>query len=170
MTDHRDRDPEPSDLGPNGRLDGEDTVLLDTLRDMYTTADPAPDMAARVLFALDLDWIDVELAGISEQFAGSSGSRGAEGTRTITFDSSSLRVTILVPGDGSSFLDGWIEPAASLRIVLVTPDSRVQTRSDEGGRFAFETVLTGQVHLEIHPTPGSAVRLDRPVVTQRVVL
>ncbi|HZN73321.1 MAG TPA: hypothetical protein VFC00_16760 [Micromonosporaceae bacterium] len=153
----------------HGQLDDEGAVL-DLLRDMYAMADPAPDMAPRVLFALDLDRIDVELAAVSEEFAGSLGARGTEGTRTITFDSSSLRVIILVPGNDNSFLDGWIEPAASLRIVLVTPDARLQTRSDEGGRFAFEAVLAGQIHLEIHPTPGSAVHLTRPVVTQRVVL
>jgi hypothetical protein len=155
-------------------LDAYDREVLDMLRGMYTVADPAPDMTSRVLFALDLDQIDAELAAISEEFAGSLGTRSTEGTRTITFDSSSLRVTILVPGDGpvdgNGLLDGWIEPAASLRIVLVTPGARLQTRSDEGGRFAFEAVLRGQVHLEIHPTPGSTLHLTRPVVTQGIVL
>ncbi len=151
-------------------MDADDEALLGAIRAMYQATDPAPDMLPRVLFALDLDEIVTELASIAENLAGSMGIRSVEDSRTITFESSSLRVTIAIPGSGSRHLDGWIEPAGILRVDLVTPKARLQTRSDEGGRFAFEAKMTGQVHLEIHPTPGSAVRLSRRVVTPPLIL
>ena len=151
-------------------MDAEDAAVLDAIRAMYLATDPVPDMLPRVLFALDLDEIEVELATITENLTGSMGIRSVEDSRTITFESSSLRVTIAIPGSGSRHLDGWIEPAGILRIDLVTPKARLQTRSDEGGRFAFESVMTGQVHLEIHPTPGSTVHLSHRVVTPSLIL
>jgi len=151
-------------------LDDDDIAVLEELRAMYSKIDPAPDMVARVLFALDLDQIDIEFAAVIEELVGSMGTRSTESTRTITFEGSSLRVTIAVPGGGRSYLDGWIEPPGILRIALVTPDARLETRSDEGGRFAFESIPAGPVHLEIHPTPGNSVHLSHPVVTQQVVL
>lgn len=154
----------------NDPLNDDDIAVLGELRAMYSTIDPAPDMVARVLFALDLDQIDIEFAAVVEELVGSMGTRSTEGTRTITFESSSLRVTIAVPDGSKRYLDGWIEPSGILRVALVTPDARLETRSDEGGRFAFESIPSGPVHLEIHPTPGSSVRLSHPVVTQRVVL
>lgn len=157
-------------LDADDPLDDDDVAVLNALRTMYSTTDPAPDMLARVLFALDLDWIDAELATLTEDLVGSMGTRGAEGARTITFESSSLRVTIALPGGGSTYLDGWIEPAGILRIELVTLEARRETRSDEGGRFAFDSIPAGQVHLEVHPTPGSSVHLSRRVVTPRLVL
>jgi hypothetical protein len=153
--------------------------VLAALRELYTAIDPAPDMVDRVLFALDIDRIDIdridiELAAIIEELSGVKGARtvqaGIERTRTITFESSSLRITISVPSEENRYLDGWIEPPGELGIELVTPDARFETRSDEGGRFAFESVPNGQMHLEILPTEGSAVNLARRVVTQGVVL
>jgi len=157
-------------LDPRDPLDADDVAVLAALRTMYAAADPAPDLVDRVLFALDLDRIDIELAAITAEYSGATGSRSAENTRTVTFESSSLRITVSVPEGGSRYLDGWIEPAAELQIELITPTARFGTRSDEGGRFAFASVPTGQVHLEILPTAGSAVRLTRRVVTQRLVL
>jgi hypothetical protein len=158
-------------LHPQQPLDERDMRILSVIGAVYATADPAPDFVDRVLFAADLERIGAELAEISDELVGSYGSRDMEATRTISFDSNSLRVTIVVPDTGSErHLDGWIEPAAALRIELVTPEGRVETRSDERGRFAFGGFVAGQVRLEIHPTPGSAVHLDRPVVTKPVVL
>ena len=156
---------------PTDPLDSEDLTVLATLRTMYAAADPAPDLVDRVLFALDLDTIDIELAAITAEYTGATtGARSTENTRTVTFESSSLRITVSVPEDGSRYLDGWIEPAGELQIELITPTVRFGTRSDEGGRFAFASVPTGQIHLEVLPTAGSAVRLTRRVVTQRLVL
>ena len=152
-------------------LDGDDLAVLAAMRTMYSAADPAPDLVDRVLFALDLDRIDIELAAITEEFSGATGARSVEYTRTITFDSSSLRITISIPNGEPRFLDGYLEPAGVLRIELVTADGRrFETRSDEGGRFAFESVPTGQVHLEVLPTSGSTVQLSRRVVTQAVIV
>lgn len=150
-------------------MDAHDQAVLDAIREMYLVTDPVPDVLPRLLFALDLDEIEVELAMITEDYAGSVGVRSIEDSRTITFESSSLRVTIAVSGSDSRHLDGWIEPAGIVRIDLITPEARLETRSDDGGRFAFELATTGQVHLEIHPTPGSTVHLNRRVVTPPIV-
>jgi hypothetical protein len=155
---------------PNDPLDAEDVAVLAALRTMYVSADPAPDLVDRVLFAIDLDNIDIELAAITAEYTGATGARSTENTRTVTFESSSLRITVSVPEDDSRYLDGWIEPAGELEIELITPTARFGTRSDEGGRFAFASVPAGQIHLEVLPTAGSTVRLTRRVVTQRLVL
>ena len=161
---------DPINTDPNAPLDAGDEAAFAALRDLYNALDPAPDLVAGVLFAIDLDGVDAELAAISDRFVATTGARGPEGTRTITFGSTNLTVTIALPGTNGRHLDGWLEPAGCLRIELVTPDCRLETRSDEGGRFAFDAVPTGQVHLEIHPDPGGSVPLPRRVVTQPVVL
>jgi hypothetical protein len=155
---------QPSADGPIDDLDGD---LLAAVRAEYEDTDPAPDMVARVLFALDIDDMDAEFATIAERFVVATGARGAEATSTITFTGTGLTVTVMVPLTGDRHLDGWLEPPVSLRIDFVTPDRRLETWSDEGGRFAFDDVPAGAGHLEIHPSPGPPERMTRRVVTQQ---
>ena len=76
-------------------------------------------------------------------------------------------------GDGAGLrrLDGWLAPAAALRIEarVAGRDGVLHTVADEDGRFSFEAPA-GLVQLLIQPTEGAAIPLDRPVATPAVQL
>jgi hypothetical protein len=155
------------------------------LRGMWTTLDPMPaDLVERVLFTLRLEDLEVELMRLHEP-AEPAGVRGGaadgraatreEAASTITFSSASLTVMLTVTGDGAGRrrLDGWLAPAAALRIEARISgragDGTLHTVADEDGRFSFEAPA-GLVQLLILPAKGAAVHLDRPVATPAVQL
>jgi hypothetical protein len=73
-------------------------------------------------------------------------------------------------------LDGWLAPAAALRVELrsgpvgapARPDDVRWAGADADGRFSFDDVPAGLIQLRVHPTDGAAVVLDLPVVTPAV--
>jgi hypothetical protein len=159
-------------------------MLMRQLRGMWTALDPMPaDLVERVLFTLRLEDLEVELMRLHEP-AEPAGARGGpdghagmreETAGTITFSSPSLTVMLTVTGDGAGLrrLDGWLAPAAALRIEVRVAgrdgDGTVHTVADSDGRFSFEAPA-GLVQLLIQPTEGAAVHLDRPVATPAVQL
>jgi hypothetical protein len=147
----------PADLP----LDDDDQAVLDRLAGVYALLDPPPaDLDERVSFAIALDSVDAEVARLSEQLAVGSGARGSERTRAITFDADSRAVMITVAdrADGLVRIDGWLAPAAALRVELRVPEPappRIVT-ADTAGRFAFDGVPHGIAQLLVHPAADDA--------------
>jgi hypothetical protein len=150
----------------------EDWACPERLRRMWDVLDPAPvDLADRVLFALQLEDMEFELLrmhGVLE----SKGSRGHESATTVTFTSDSLcvMVTLSEPRSGQRRLDGWLTPAAALRMELRAPQGRQQTMADLTGRFAFPETPAGPIQLVVYPTEDTAVNLARSVITPAIQL
>jgi hypothetical protein len=144
-----------------GPLDDDDQAILDRLAGIYARLDPPPaDLDERVSFAialggLDAGGLDAEVARLSEQLAVGSGARGTERTRTITFDADSRAVMITVAdrADGLIRLDGWLAPAAALRVELRLPEPALarMVLADAAGRFAFDGGPHGIAQLLVHP-------------------
>jgi hypothetical protein len=143
---------DPADLP----LDDEDQAILDRLAGVDTLLDPPPaDLDERVSFAIALDSLDAEVARHTEQITVGSGARSSERTQTITFDADSraVMITIVDQADGLLRVDGWLAPAAAMRVELRLPDpapSRTVT-ADSAGRFAFDGVPHGIAQLLVHP-------------------
>jgi hypothetical protein len=96
---------------------------------------------------------------------------GVERARTITFASDSLTTMITLTETSGVFrLDGWLYPAAALRVELRSGKGTVLEHADDGGRFAFTDVPAGLVQLIVHPTAGAPVELRTAVVTPAVQL
>jgi hypothetical protein len=154
----------PADLP----LDDNDQAVLDQLAGVYARLDPPPaDLDGRVLFAIALDGVDAEVARLSEQLAVGADARGSERTRTITFDADSRAVMIAIAdrADGLVRIDGWLAPAAALRVELRMPES-ARPRfmiADAEGRFVFDDIPRGLVQLLVHPAAGdTAPRVVTP--------
>jgi hypothetical protein len=150
----------------------EDHALLGRLRTMWDRTDPPPsDLAERVLFTLQLENVEFELLRLQDVLE-PVGARGHETARTVTFGSESLTIMVTMSGPGGPprRVDGWIAPAAALRVELRTTRGTQETTADDDGRFAFTEVPTGLIQLVLHPTSGADVSLARPVVTPAVQL
>jgi hypothetical protein len=150
----------------------DDQALLLRLRGAWAQADPAPaDLAERVLFTLQLENLEFELLRLQDVLE-PVGARGHETARTVTFGSDSLTVMVTMSGPGQPprRVDGWIAPAAALRVELRTTRGTQETTADDDGRFAFTEVPAGMIQLVLHPTTGADISLVRPVVTPAVQL
>jgi hypothetical protein len=149
---------DPADLP----LDDVDQAILDRLAAIHTLLDPPPgDLDERVSFAIALEGLDAEVARLSEQQTVGSGARGAERTRTITFDADSRAIMITVSDhqDGTVRIDGWLAPSAPLRVELRLPEPapiRAVT-ADAAGRFAFAGVPRGIAQLLVQPPEDGAL-------------
>lgn len=142
-------------------LDGEDLALLERLAAIHGLLDPPPvDLDERVRFAIALDDVDVEVARLTGEALVGSGARASERTRTITFDADSrtVMITIVDRPDGLVRLDGWLAPAAALRVELRFPEPAParSVTTDETGRFVFDEVPHGLAQLLVHPPDGAS--------------
>ena len=150
-------------------LDADDQVILDRLAAVHAMLDPPPaGLDARVSFAIALDDLDAEVARQHEELAAGVGARSSERTHTITFDADSRAVMITIVGRPDSLvrIDGWLAPAAALRVELRLPEpavSRTET-ADPAGRFSFDGVPHGLAQLLVHP-PEGGVRVVTPAFT-----
>ena len=153
-------------------LDETDQTILDQVRALHSHLDPPPtDLDGRVQFAIALENIDVEVARLVEDVLVGSGARGAERLRTITFDGESctIIVTIADTPNGRVRLDGWLAPAARLRVELrragATPEAPATSEivvSDDSGRFVFDDVAHGLAKLLVHPIDDDETRIVTP--------
>ena len=157
---------DPADLP----LDDEDQAILDRLAALDTLLDPPPaDLDELVSFAIALDSLDAELARRTEQIIVGSGAR-SERAQTITFDADSraVMITIVDQADSLVRVDGWLAPAAAMRVELRLPEpapSRTVT-ADAAGRFVFDGVPHGIAQLLVHPTEGdTSPRVVTPAFT-----
>jgi hypothetical protein len=154
-------------------LDDTDQAILDQVAALYARFDPPPpDLDERTRFAMALADLDAEVARLSEDRLVGSGARATERTRTITFDADSrtIMVTVADRPDGLVRLDGWLAPAAALRVELRiggtaphAPASSQVVTSDDSGRFVFDGVPRGLAQLLVHPLDdGGTSRVVTP--------
>lgn len=158
-------------------LDEIDQTILDQVRALHSHLDPPPaDLNERVQFAIALENIDVEVARLVEDVLVGSGARGAERLRTITFDGESRTIVITTADtpDGRVRVDGWLAPAARMRVELrlagATPDAPATSEivvSDHNGRFVFDGVDHGLAKLLVHPIDDGD---ESNIVTPSLVL
>ena len=168
----------PSDAGgttPAGEsLDDVDLGLLDGIRELFQAADPMPaDLPERLRFFLALRELEVEVARLStEEHQPSLAARGAEMSRTITFDSDSLTIMIRIDAnrDGTVRVDGWLAPPQRREIQMKTTLDSLIVASDEQGRFAFARVPRGTAQLVVRPEDSEQSETGRSVVTPALIL
>jgi len=146
--------------------DESDLALLDEVRELFQAADPMPaSLPDRIRFWLAVRDLEVEAARLcAEDGQAVLAVRGAEQSRTITFDSDSLTIMIRVEAnqDGTVRIDGWLAPAQSRTIELRTVAETLTADADDGGRFAFRRVPRGTAQLVVRTgrepgRPGPAV-------------
>jgi hypothetical protein len=148
-------------------LDETDFRLLDEIREMFQAADPMPaDLPERIRFSLALRDLDVEVARLVDQEAVAA--RGAEQSRTITFDSDSLTIMIRIDAnrDGTARVDGWLAPPQRRELEMKTTADPLSVASDDQGRFVFPSVPRGTAQLVVRP----AEQEGRSVVTPALIL
>lgn len=150
-----------------------DYAVLDLIKDAFGAADPMPtNLPERVKFALALRDLEVEMARLSaEDSQPVLAVRGAEQSRTVTFDSDSLTIMIRIDSnqDGTARVDGWLAPAQRRTIELKTSADTLTATADDGGRFAFAQVPRGHAQFLVRAEPGPA-GTGQPVVTPALIL
>jgi hypothetical protein len=149
----------------------EDDRLLAELSTVLELADPVPDgMVDRIMFALDLDNLDFEVADWARQDQ-LAGVRGSAAPDTITFTVGDLTVMVsVVPSTTGNRFDGWLVPGGPHTIeVRVDGHEPSTTSADAGGRFALPDVPKGITQIVVHLAGGDGQR-PRTVVTPTIVL
>lgn len=159
---------------PDEPLDDSDFGLLGDIRAMFEAADPMPtDLTERIRFNLALRDLEIEVARLTaEEDDLALAARGAEQSRTITFDSASLTIMIRIDANrnGTARVDGWLAPPQRREIEMKTASDSLSTASDDQGRFAFARVPRGTAQIIVRPAaigPGDA---GRSVVTPALIL
>jgi hypothetical protein len=146
-----------------------DDNILARLRAVYELLDPPPqELDERVLFAIALDNVDVEVGRLQRELLAGSGARSTEHSRTITFDSERLTIMISIVdrSDGLVRIDGWLAPAAPLRIELrLAARAGTFVRADDAGRFVFDRVVHGLAQLIVHPVDDASRTIVTPALT-----
>ncbi len=155
-------------------LDDADFGLLDDIRGLFEAADPMPaDLPERIRFSLALRDLEIEVARLAAQEDWPVlAARGAEQSRTITFDSDSLTIMIRIDEnrDGTVRVDGWLAPPQRREIEMKTVADSLNAASDEQGRFAFPRVLRGTAQLVVRPAEPGPSGGGRSVVTPALIL
>ena len=155
-------------------LDDLDLRLLDAIREMFQAADPMPaDLPQRIRFSLALRGLEIEVARLTaEDDRPVLAARGAEQSRTITFDSDSLTIMIRIDvnRDGTARVDGWLAPPQRREIEMKTAADELTAASDEQGRFAFASVPRGTAQLVVRPVEQELSGSGSSVVTPALIL
>jgi hypothetical protein len=167
--------PDPGDrISADEPLDDLDLELLDAIRDMFQVADPMPaDLPQRIRFSLALRGLEIEVARLTaEDERPVLAARGAEQSRTITFDSDSLTIMIRIDvnRDGTARVDGWLAPPQRREIEMKTVADELTAASDEQGRFAFARVPRGMAQLVVRPIEQGLSGSGPSVVTPALIL
>jgi hypothetical protein len=167
--------PDAGDITPaDESLDAIDLELLDGIREIFQAADPMPaSLPERLRFFLALRGLEIEVARLAEEERQPSlAARGAEQSRTITFDSESLTIMIRIDTnpDGTVRVDGWLAPPQRREIQMKTTLDSLIVTSDEQGRFAFARVPRGTAQLIVRPEDSGHSGVGRSVVTPALIL
>ncbi len=166
--------PEASPLPSSDEpLDDVDFGLLDDIRELFQAADPMPaDLPERIRFSLALRDLEIEVARLAEEEQLTVAARGAEQSRTITFDSDSLTIMIRIEAnqDGTMRVDGWLAPPQRREVEMKTATDTLGVTSDEQGRFAFARMPRGTAQLVVRPNESGPGLPGRSVVTPALVL
>ena len=151
-------------------LDDSDYGLLGELRDMFAAADPMPaELPDRIRFLLAVRDLEIEVARLTAEPGELVAARGAEQSRTITFDSTTLTIMIRIDAnkDGTVRVDGWLAPAQRREVEMKCAAEPLSVASDEQGRFAFPRVPRGTAQLVVRP--AGAEETGRSVVTPALI-
>ena len=158
----------------DGPLDETDSRLLAGIRAMFEAVDPMPpDLPERIRFNLALRDLEIEVARLTaEEDDLAMAARGAEQSRTVTFDSDSLTIMIRIDAnrDGTVRVDGWLAPPQRREIEMKTSTGSLDATSDQQGRFAFPQVPRGTVQLVVRPAGPEPGEGERSVVTPALIL
>jgi hypothetical protein len=152
-------------------LDEVDQEILDHLQRISAATDPPPEgLDELVGFAVRLEDIDREVARLAEATPVGASYRGDEdGVHTLTFeaDSRAVIVTVVEQADGTVRLDGWVAPAAALRVELRLHEasSSRETQCDAVGGFVFEGVPGGLAQLVVLPAVAGEPTVVTPAFT-----
>jgi hypothetical protein len=160
-------------LSADEPLDDTDLSVLDGIRDMFGVADPMPaDLPERIRFRLALRDLEIEVARLADEQEVLAGIRGAEQSRTITFDSDSLTIMIRIDAnrDGTVRVDGWLAPPQRREVDMKTTAESLGVSSDDQGRFAFTRVPRGMAQLVVRPAEQGPDGSGRSVVTPALIL
>jgi hypothetical protein len=139
-------------------LDVLDEAVLREVAALLDQVDPVPqDLVARVQFSLALDEVYAEVAHITrlaqDPLAVRSDPDTATHTETVTF--SAERFTAMVSVSRAApeqvRLDGWLAPAAVVRVRVRMQEGTAETVSDESGRFVVEGLPEGFAQLTFEP-------------------
>ena len=144
-------------------MDAIDDAVLREVALLLEQVDPVPaDLVERVQFSLALDEVYAEVAHITRLSDDALAVRGEPdtGTRTETLTFSAERLTAMVTVSRAApeqvRLDGWLAPAAVLRIRVRMQEGSADTVSDESGRFVLEGLPEGFAQLTFEPVQGAA--------------
>ena len=155
-------------------MDDLDFAILDHIREFFGQADPMPaDLTGRITFSLAMRDLEAEVARLAaEEQPRLVAARGAEQSRTITFDSDSLTIMIRIDQnrDGTARIDGWLAPPQRREIEVKTTAGSLSVASDEQGRFALASVPRGTAQLVVRPAEPGASGSGRSVVTPALIL
>ena len=155
-------------------MDDLDFAILDHIREFFGQADPMPaDLTGRITFSLAMRDLEAEVARLAaEEQPRLVAARGAEQSRTITFDSDSLTIMIRIDPnrDGTVRIDGWLAPSQRREIEMRTTADTLRVSSDEQGRFAFASVPRGTARLAVRAAGQGQGGSGRSVVTPALIL
>jgi len=155
-------------------MDDFDLEILDGIRDLFEHADPMPpDLPERIRFSLAMRGLEAEVARLTAADQDDLvAARGAEHSRTITFDSESLTIMIRIDSndDGTVRIDGWLAPPQRREIEMQTATDPCRVSSDDQGRFAFISVPRGTARLVVNEAERGNGGSVRPVVTPPLIL
>ncbi len=142
-------------------LDAVDDAVLREVALLLDEVDPVPpDLVERVQFSLALDEVYAEVAHITRLSGDALAVRGEQDTvtRTETLTFSAERLTAMVTVSRAApeqvRLDGWLAPAAVLRVRIRMQEGISETVSDESGRFVLEGLPEGFAQLTFEPVAG----------------
>ena len=157
------------------QMDDLDFEILDGIRALFERVDPMPaDLPERVGLALAMRGLETEVARLAvEEDSRLVGARGAEQSRTVTFDSASLTIMIRIDTNKNSTvrIDGWLAPPQCREIEMQTSADTLRVSSDGQGRFAFAGVPPGSARLVVLAAAASDQGDGGPaVVTPALVL
>ncbi|GGM43684.1 hypothetical protein GCM10012275_13340 [Longimycelium tulufanense] len=147
-----------------------DDELLARLDRVLERVDPVPaDLLDRVRFAIDLEYLDVEVARW-ERHSELAGVRSSAepGSVTFTVDDLTVMVSFLRTPRGYR-IDGWLAPPGPHAVeVRIDGHGSNTTTADSNGRFALPEVPRGVTQILVHLAENG--RSARTVVTPTLVL
>lgn len=154
------------DLLAGQPIDVDDERALALIRAHLEVMDPVPgDLAEQVKFAMTVASLEAEVAHLMSEssLAGTVRTTEYDRATTVTFESDglSIMVTLEEADRGTTTVRGWVT-APGAEVELRERSRSATTTADDEGRFVFEGVERGTVHLVIRhqDEPGA-----RPVIT-----
>ena len=149
-------------------LDDVDRTILDTVAEVFRTADPLPaGLTEDIKFALTVQAMHAEVAELQRLGAESALARSEyTRTQTMTFSAETLSVMVtLSPIDADEVrVDGWVTGCDAPVVVEIRGEGRtVSTEVDDDGRFTIDPVPRGLVRFVFLPEGDM-----RPVITPSV--